>query len=192
LGTSEFDHYLVGVIAAQRNEFTAAVERVETALTSREAGQPPRFWARFLHAYCCQRLGRDDEAIADYGICIGLRPDFAWSYHNLGLIYTRRGGYDLAVKNFLEAIRLAPELAGAHANLGVAHFQSGRFSAARECFDRAIDLGHGTADVYSNRAAAREALGDLPGAREDLERALKIDPESEAARQNLGRLEEGR
>ncbi len=190
--SSEFDHYLVGVIAARRGEFARAIDCLETALRRGEPDQPPRFWARFLHAHCCEQAGRDDEAIADYGICIGLRPDFAWSYHNLGLIYTKRRNYALAVKNFQKALRAAPELAEAHANLGVAYFQLGRFSAAGESFDRAIDLGYRTAASYSNRAAARQALGDADGARDDLRRALKIDPNSEAAQENLKRLDEVR
>ena len=188
----EFDYYLAGVIAAQRGEFTTAIECLETAMQRRPAGRPPRFWARFLHAYCCARAGRDDEAIADYGICIGLRRDFAWPYHNLGLIYTKRGRYSLAIKNLQETVRLAPKLPEAHANLGVAQFQLGRFAAARRSFGRAIGYGYQTAEAYSNRAAAREALGDLRGAREDLEQALKIDPDSEAARRNLQQLDEMR
>jgi len=188
--TGEFDYYLVGVIAARRDEFTTAIECLETALQQRPPDRRPRFWARFLHAYCCQRAGRDEEAIAGYGICIGLRPDFAWPYHNLGLIYTKRERYALAVKNLQEAVRLAPRLAEAHANLGVARFQLGRFSAARQSLDLTIDLGYRTAEVYSNRAAARQALGDLEGARKDLEHALKIDPGCEAARRNLKRLDE--
>ncbi len=189
---SEFDYYLVGVIVAQRGEFTAAIECLETAMQRRPSGRPPRFWARFLHAYCCERAGRDDEAIADYGICIGLRRDFAWPYHNLGLIYTKRGRYALAIKNLQEAVRLAPKLAEAHANLGVAQFQLGRFDVARRSFDQAIDLGYQSAEVYSNRAAAREALGDFQGARKDLEQAIEIDPDSEAARRNLEKLNEMR
>ena len=185
----EFDHYLTGVIAAQRGEYATAVECLETALKLRPEDKPPRFWARFLHAYCCQQSGRDDEAIADYGICIGLRPDFAWPYNNLGLIYTKRGRYALAIKNFLEAARLQPQSPEAYANLGVAEFQLGRFADSRRSFDRAIDLGSQTAEVYSNRAAAREALGDVRGARKDLERALDIDPESQPARQNLEHLD---
>ena len=184
----EFDYYLAGVIAAQRGEFTTAIECLETALQLRPSDQPPRFWARFLHAHCCQQAQRDDEAIAGYGICMGLRPEFAWPYHNLGLINTKRGRYDLAEKNLQEAVRLDPKLAKARANLGVAQFQLRRFDAARRSFDQAIELGYQTAEVYSNRAAAREALGDRQGAREDLKHALKIDPQSEAARQNLEQL----
>lgn len=188
----EFDYYLAGVIAAQRGEFTTAIECQETALQKRPDDQPPRFWARFLHAHCCERAQRDDEAIADYGICIGLRRDFAWPYHNLGLIYTKRGRYALAEKNLQEAVRLDPKLAEARANLGVIQFQLQRYDAARRSFDQAIELGYQTAEVYSNRAATREALDDRKGAREDLEHALKIDPQSEAARQNLEQLNKNR
>ncbi|MBN2295696.1 MAG: tetratricopeptide repeat protein, partial [Pirellulales bacterium] len=189
---SELDYYLAGVIAAQRGQFTTAIECLETAMKLRPEDKPPRFWARFLHAHCCERVQRDEEAIADYGICIGLRGDFAWPYHNLGLIYTKRGRYALAAKNLQEAVRLDPNLADAYANLGVAQFQMGQFSDALRSFDRAIDRGFETADVYSNRAAAREALGDYQGARGDLEHALKLDPDSEAARRNLKKLDENR
>jgi Flp pilus assembly protein TadD len=170
--SGEFDCYLAGAIAAQQGQFALAVDCLAGALGQRPPDRPPRFWARFLHAYCCERLGQDEAAIADYGICIGLREDFAWSYHNLGLIYTKRGNYALAEEN-----------------LRVALFLMGRFAEARDALDQAIALGDQTADVLSNRAAAREALGDRQGAREDLRRALEIDPGCKAARENLQRLE---
>jgi tetratricopeptide (TPR) repeat protein len=187
--SGEFDCYLAGAIAAQQGQFALAVDCLDGALGQRPPDRPPRFWARFLHAYCCERLGQDEAAIADYGICIGLREDFAWSYHNLGLIYTKRGNYALAEENLREALRRAPDLPEAHANLGVALFLMGRFADARDALDQAIALGDQTADVLSNRAAAREALGDRQGAREDLRRALEIDPGCKAARENLQRLE---
>ena len=188
-GGDAWSHYLVGAIAAQRGQHALAVDAFDRAKALRPPDRPPHFWGQFLRAYCCDQLGRHDEAVRGYGTCIGLRHNFAWSYHNLGLLYAGQRQYDLAVAQFTQAIRCQPTLAQAHANLGAALYQIGHYREALAAFDRAIDLGPSTARLLTNRAAARAAIGDDRGAREDLHRALEADPDFAPARQNLQQLE---
>jgi serine/threonine protein kinase/Flp pilus assembly protein TadD len=183
---NEFELYLCGVIAAKRGQYESAKELLEATLEARPDN--PRFWGRFVHAYCCERLGHSDNAIADYGICIGQRPESAWPHHNLGLIYTREGDYDSAVAEFRIALQRSPNLAPAHANLGVALFQRGDFDEAVAELDRALGFGYRTAQVYTNRASAREATGDDTSAREDLQQALSLDPQFAPALESLRRI----
>jgi len=188
-GGDRWSQYLVGAIAAQRLQHAQAVSAFDRAASLQPLDQTPDFWTEFLRAYCCDQLDRYDEAVRGYGTCIGLRHNFAWSYHNLGLLYAGRHEYDLAVTQFTQAIRYQPNLAVAHANLGAALYRLGRHRAALAAFDRAVDLGAPTARLLTNRAAARAALGDAPGARQDLLRALDADPDFAPARQNLQQLE---
>ncbi|MFV2067002.1 MAG: tetratricopeptide repeat protein, partial [Pirellulales bacterium] len=165
-----WSHYLVGAIAAQRGQYALAVDAFDRAESLRPPDRPPHFWGQFLRAYCCDRLGRYDEAVQGYGTCIGLRHNFAWPYHNLGLLYAGQHAYDLAVSQFRQAIRCQPALGEAHANLGAALYQMGHYREALAALDRAIDLGPSIARRLTNRAAARAAVGDDRGAREDLHR----------------------
>jgi len=184
----EFEFYLTGVIAAGRGEYELAVECLVRSLDRRPRAAGSRFWARFWLAYCQQQSGRTDEAIAEYGVCIGLRPDFAWPHYNLGLIYAGLNNLEAAHRHLLIAVQLKPDLAQAHADLGVLRFQQGDYSEARQSCDKAIDVGLRTSRVFANRAAARAAMSDVDGAKADLQKALEIDPQNETARENLRRL----
>jgi len=184
----EFEFYLTGVIAAGRGEYESAVECFLRSLDRRSPGDHSRFWTRFWLAYCQQQSARTDEAIAGYGVCIGLRPDFAWPYYNLGLIYARLNNLEAARRHLLKAVQLKPDLAQAHADLGTLCFRQGDYSHALQSCSKAIDLGLRTSRVFANRAAARAAMRDVDGAKADLQKALEIDPHNETARENLRRL----
>lgn len=187
---SEFDEYLLGVLAAKQGDFAKAIDHLEVCLDARrQKGRKPRYWAQFLLAWCLDQSDRDDEAVAAYGVCAGMQPEFAWPYHNMGLIYAKQNKLDAAEDCFCDAMERNPKLASAYANLGVVRYRKKEYGAAIESLSRAIQLGATTAEVFSNRAAARSAEGDRDGALQDLKRALEVDPNNEVARRNLKRLQ---
>ena len=189
-GRNEFDEYLLGVAAAKRGDYRAAVNHLERCLDlRRQSGQKPRYWAQFLLAVCLEQLGRYEEAIAAYGTCMGLRPGAAWPCHNLGLIYASQNKLDLAERCFHDALEQSPNLVPALINLGVVLHKKGQYDKALEVLNRAIELGGETADALANRAAVKSALGDPEGALNDLRRALEIDPQHALARRNLKQIE---
>ncbi|MBI3464381.1 MAG: tetratricopeptide repeat protein [Planctomycetes bacterium] len=187
---SEFDLYLMGIAELKQGNDEQVVRCLNAAIQrGRETGQPPRFWAYFQRAYCFDRLGRTEQAIADYGTCIGLRSNFTWPHHNLGLIHARRGEHEQAAQHFRDALACDPELGPSYINLGAAQCGLGRFAEADDSFSRAIDNGHLTAKLLAkalaNRSAARAALGNQDDALADAKRAIEIDPSCETARRNL-------
>ncbi len=188
-GNNEFSHFVVGAIAAWKREYSFALDRLRLSRHQRDASLQPRFWCRFLTAYCCDQIGNDKEAIAEYGVCIGLRPQLLWSLNNLGLIYARQEAYDSAERQFIIAVTQNPDFAGGHANLGVVQFQTGRFEAALTSFSKAVKLGADDAKVLTNRAAAQAALGNFLEAQTDLNRAIALDPDYQQAKEALRRIE---
>ena len=185
----EFSHFVVGAIAAWKREYTFALDRLRLSRHQRDPSLQPRFWCSFLTAYCYDQIGNDKEAIAEYGVCIGMRPQLLWSLNNLGLIYAQKEAYDSAERQFIMAVTQDPNFAEGHANLGVVQFQTGRFEAALTSFSKAVTLGADDAKVLTNRAAAQAALGNLVEAQTDLNRAIALDPDYQQAKEALRRIE---
>jgi len=48
--------------------------------------------------------GDDERALADYDLCLKLRPNFASAYNNRGLIFMRRGDFERAFAEFNTAL----------------------------------------------------------------------------------------
>jgi Flp pilus assembly protein TadD len=59
-----------------------------------------------------------------------LRPDFAESHQNLGVLLARQGRQGEAVAHFREAIRLRADYPEALFNLGLTHFLAGQYAEA--------------------------------------------------------------
>lgn len=187
-GIEAFEAYLYGVTASMQNRDELAHLWFSYSIRQHTGRQPQRFWAHYWDGYVSQRLGNPEEAMVRYGVCIGLRPDFAWSYFNLGLACKASGQATLA-KSFLEdAIVRDPDLAAAYVALAALHFQDRQFDAAVVACDRAISLGHETAEAHKNRAAAYLAQGKTVRAIADLEAALVLSPNDQEIRSNLALL----
>jgi Flp pilus assembly protein TadD len=193
--TGEFDAYLAGVIECKQRRYLRAIEHFDDAIARRSrAGTDPRYWSFFMRAYCVEKVGQAERAIADYRVCVGLRPDFAWAHHNLGLVYANRREFEQAAGCFEQAIRLEPRLSSAYNSLGVTLFRMSKFSDAVEAFSSAIEGSgpDGDAEVFANRGAAFAAQGDLASAEADFRRALQLDPNCEPAHRNLALLRDVR
>lgn len=183
-----FGAYLYGVTASMQDSDELAHKWFSRSIRQRKIRETQRFWVHYWDGYVCQRLGNLEEAIVRYGVCIGLRPDFGWSYFNLGLACKASGRATLA-KSFLEdAIVRDPDLASAYVALAALQFQDRQFDAAIRACDRAIAMGHRTSEAYKNRAAGFSALGNTVRAIADLEDALLLNPHDQAARSDLALL----
>ncbi len=61
------------------------------------------FWAYFLRALAWHRLKEGSAARLDLGACIGLRPNFAWSYLQRGFLRGQAGDREAAEEDFAQA-----------------------------------------------------------------------------------------
>ncbi len=93
------------------------------------------------------RLGRPDEALANYRAAIERDPAFAAPHNNLGLLHLRRGEVGEAIRELEAAARLAPTAAHTQYQLAVARQRAGDVEGAREAAERALQLRKGYPDA---------------------------------------------
>ncbi len=137
---------------------------------------PRSLWSWFILAYCNDRLDRDAEAVACYGTCIALRPEFPFSWVNRGIVQVRREQYDQAVADFDRAEALRPDWSEPPLNRAVADLARNDTDAAIRDIARALGRGAPEGRALFLRAEARRKAGDAEGARRDVEEGLRREP----------------
>ena len=86
------------------------------------------------------RLGRRDEATAQYRQALAVNPKCEGVHHALGVIMVGQGRFDEAMAHYRKALAIRPDYPEVSYNLGVILFQQGRVSEAVEVSRRALDL----------------------------------------------------
>ncbi len=111
--------------------------------------------ALLARAVTRQRLGRREEALADYDRAIAARRT-SEALNNRGCLLRDLGNLERALSDVEEAIRLAPTDAVAHVSLAEVRTARGEWDAAVSSLERAIALDAGW------RAQARDAAVFAP------------------------------
>ena len=122
-----------------------------------EAAQHFDSWR--ISAGAMAAMGLDDHAIAAYNHAIGLNPDHAKCYFNLGALHERKGNIDAAKKCFINAVE--------------------KDSSYSKAALRLANLSESTGDI-PNLLTARRHLIDTEGGREGLALLLVELAEGEA------------
>ncbi len=98
-----------------------------------------RSW--FVLAYCHDRLDQLAEAVACYGTCIALRPEFPYPWLNRGIVQVRREEPAQAVADFERTARLKPNWYEPYLNRAVANTARGEPAAAIRDVELALERG---------------------------------------------------
>lgn len=167
--------------------YASALPRLESV----RAREPRSIEASFRVASCLERLGRHDEAVAEFRRLIEAAPRFAPALNYLGYLWIERGeNLEPALEMVREAVRLDPDNGAYVDSLGWGLYRSGRLDEAVRALERAARLLPRDATVLEHLGDALAAQGDRAGAREAYSRALAAGPESvealERKRQQLG------
>ncbi|MCK7592869.1 tetratricopeptide repeat-containing sulfotransferase family protein [Pseudomarimonas salicorniae] len=147
--------FLLGVIAAEHDNFAKAVEVFDRVL----ATGPPQAEVHAQRARCLLPLQRHREALEAARAGLACGPRDALTFDTLGVALTRAGAQDEAVEPFREACRRAPEVSGYRYNLGSALQFVGDFSGAESAYRQALDLD--PADHRAWSALSQVAAGGL-------------------------------
>ncbi len=102
---------------------------------------PRSLWSWFVLAYCHDRLDGLAEAVACYGTCIALRPDFSFAWLNRGIAQCRREEPAQAAADFDRAASLRPDWYEPYLNRAVADIARGEPKAAIRDVDLARQRG---------------------------------------------------
>ncbi|MDP6651616.1 MAG: tetratricopeptide repeat protein, partial [Gammaproteobacteria bacterium] len=131
-------------------------------------------------------LQRHDAAITNFNHAIGIDPNHAEAYSNLGILLKQKGDLGAAIESYTRAIEIKPDYAEAHSNLGNALLDKGNPTAAISSYNWAISFKPDYVDAHYNLGNALKETGDLTRAIESYNRAIGIKPGYAKTHYNLG------
>jgi len=111
-------------------------------------------------------LGKFDRATECYLRAIGLNPNLAIAYHNLGEMLVREKRWDEAIANYRQSIAINPESFESYHSLGKTWADRG------EC-DRAIACYRKSVEINPNYARAYLSLGNIWAQKREFDEAIK-------------------
>jgi predicted O-linked N-acetylglucosamine transferase (SPINDLY family) len=165
--------HLLGVLAHQRGNSTAAVELIGAAL-HHEPGN-----ATYLCnlAKCCQRLGRRDDALTLLRQAVQAQPSWPPGHYELGLELRGRGQLHEAVDSLRRAVELQPSYVQAHYALGQTEHRLSNLEQAAACYRETLRLQPNHVEARSALGAALAGLGRFQEAIEILQQTLAVKPD---------------
>lgn len=165
-------------------------ERALDLLVALRQRRPDSPATSFRMAAGLERLGRHDEAVAEFRRLLEREPSSAPALNYLGYLWIDRGeNLEQALAMVHEAVRLDPDNGAYVDSLGWGLFRLGRVEESLRTLERAARLLPRDATVLEHLGDARAASGDAAGAREAYERAIAADPEvAEAVERKRARL----
>lgn len=152
----------------------------EVARTENNAG------AWYLLGVIYGRLGNVAEAERCSRTAVGLKPDYADAYVNLGAAQRLQGRNDEAVASLREALRLKPDYPEAHHNLGMALATGARRDEALAGFREAIRLRPDYAEAHYYLGATLAASGLFEQASTSFREVIRLQPRHPGAHALLG------
>lgn len=174
----------LAIIACDRGHYDASLAYLDKLLTSH-----PSFEKGYnTRGTVLLKLGRSDEAEADYLKAISLNSGFVEAHGNLGELCIRQKKWDSALNCFQRISELCPDSARASYGEGVALHGKGFYREAMERFRKALEVASRTELDAAGNASLGSALlfaGAVDEAIERLRKAIASDPTDAAAHSNL-------
>ena len=137
----------------------------------------PTAEAYTFRGWAYERMGRVDEAIAEYRAAIQITPDHAKALCNLGNVQQDQGKLEEAIAAFREAIRLDPDDAISHYNVGNALQVRGKLQEAIAAYRTAIRLRPDFAAAHTNLANALLNQGKHEEAVAEFRATVRLRPD---------------
>ncbi|MDQ3776079.1 MAG: tetratricopeptide repeat protein, partial [Pseudomonadota bacterium] len=175
-------------LAKDRGERFVTAEEMSGELSDiyrREFSEPPREFTlddeftaaeHMNRGNTYERLGRHEEALADFNTAARLASDDADVYSNRGSAYNMLRRYDEALADFARAIQLDPAFPHVYTNRGTTYDALNRREEALADYTRAIQVDDSYTEAYYNRGRTRGMLGLYEEAIADFTRAIELDP----------------
>jgi predicted CXXCH cytochrome family protein len=153
--------------AAQRAAFARAAD--EYATTQRYNADRPEARTNLGGFYA--RLGRFDEAQAEFRAAIALDPRFVPAYVNAADAYREQAREEDVLRTLRAGLAVAPQDATLHHSLGLAHARLKETGPALQALARAAQLAPDNARYAYVYGVALHSFGRTPDALRTLERA---------------------
>jgi tetratricopeptide (TPR) repeat protein len=173
--------HLLGICLHASGNLAEAAEQFQKLLRFKPSAE-----VHGLLAIALARLGRLDEAIADFNQALQLDPNDARIHYNLGTALLKKGRFEEAIASFQRAVQANPAYAGAHNNLGEALRCQGRVEEAIVSLTEAVRLKPNFPEAHNNLGNALFDLGRVEEAKGAYQQALHLRPDYAEAHNNLG------
>jgi protein O-GlcNAc transferase len=167
--------HLLGVIAFQKREHVAAVDRIGQAIDA-DPGRP-ELYNSLGNVY--RALGCPVEALEAFRQAIRLNPDFSIAYHNLGVTLAEQGQASGATACFERAVQIDPKNIPAWMNLGSSLLERGELEDAAECFECLLEIDKNNGAALAQLGHCRSRTGRISEAIAAYERALEQGHDSD-------------
>jgi eukaryotic-like serine/threonine-protein kinase len=164
------DFYLLAVRASREGHSQEALRLINSAVVR----EPHDYWYYMLRGLYRLELNQPSVAIAEFGTCVGLWPEFAWGYFNRAVALSRCGEAEAAIADYDRALRIDPGLTAAHFNRGILHLELKHHADALADFDDARRGGRDDAAVHTGRGVALARLDRMPEAEKEFAEAKKL------------------
>jgi serine/threonine protein kinase/tetratricopeptide (TPR) repeat protein len=174
-----WEHYALGRSLLNSNNLAQAAEELEAALAIDPSGQ----WPNFYYGLCAHRMGRHDDAVAAFSVCIGAAPNLAGCYYNRALVSANQGRTDRALHDYERAIELDPTLAAAWLNRGMLYYKLQQYAEAATDLRQAIKHGADPAAAHYDLALVHLADHNAVAALNEVDNALANEPDHVQARE---------
>jgi len=136
------------------------------------------------YGYVLERLGRKDEAIAEYERGTQLNPKSGKVHYNYAMFLALNGKLDQAIAEFQMVLKHNPNHPEAHYHLGLALFAKGDLEGAKIHYLETARLDP-KAPVHNNLGVVYMRLGQTSEAIAQFNEALRLQPDNATAAENL-------
>ena len=165
-------HYALGRALLASGNLPAAARELARAVEL-DPGGP---WPNFYYGVCAYRLGRHQDAVSAFSVCIGAAPELAGCFYSRALAHAALGQDEQAISDYSRALDLDPAHASSSLNRGMLHARHGRHAQALADLRSALEHGADGAAVHYDIALVLLAGNDPAGALAGVRRALEVDP----------------
>ena len=164
--------HMLGLIEAQRGDFSAGLTRIKDALRVR----PNAPEALINLGRIQSELGDQAAAIATYKKALAADPKSALAHSNLSILLRQQGQSDESLTHCDAALKIMPNYADALSNRGNALFDLERFDEALTDYNKAVALAPTHAQAHLGRGNVFKELERHDDALTAYDRALASNP----------------
>ena len=167
-----------GLAKEQKQDLAAAADDYTAALTLEKENVP----ALSRRGACLERLGKHEEAIADFTRLLEVVPAEQSSliYFNRAGSHRALGQLDEAVVDYTRALEHASDVLPIYVERAISYRLMDRNEEALLDIERALAIEPKSADLLNLRAIEKIKLNDVHGALADLDAAIALDAKNAA------------
>lgn len=172
--------------------FTKAQKNLRRALAVSQNYMPALYQLAMLYYDVANSKGKKNYLTLAQLVCsqaIKLDPEYAPTYHAVGMIALSRGELVDALQAFERAAQKDPKLFASLMNYAAINLNFRGYEEAKTAFEKAITLKSQSYDAHIGLGVALRGLGDFEGAKAEYKKAAEIDPKRTDYIFNVGVLE---